>query len=350
MDFSRPDNARKINRLKVLSELRKGECSRAELSRRLGINKVSIGEMVQDMVAEGLVIEGGREASGAGRPGTLVSVKSTGGRVFAFDIRARSVSVSVSDTLGRILRFERYPRDGNEEENIRRAVERISAGDGVRIYGSALVPSECGLPESLFPAPVIRIPRAIAEAEAEIAASGKLDDCLFLSWSDTFDAAICSGGNLRHLPYLAHMKAQKDGECTCGGKGCLEAAASGRVLMERTGAVSARDLARNSGYSSAIKEAMRPIAMALSEAVQALSASSVMITGDISQLPDQAYAYLQGLVSSLLPPAREVPIYRSLSGEKGTREGAAAAALNELFYRTDLLRTLAVIENPSCGL
>ena len=58
MDFSRPDNARAINRLKVLSELRTGECSRAELSRRLGINKVSIGDMIQDMIAEGLVTEG----------------------------------------------------------------------------------------------------------------------------------------------------------------------------------------------------------------------------------------------------------------------------------------------------
>ena len=53
MDFSRPDNARTINRLKVLSELRKGECSRAELSRRLGINKVSIGEIIDRMLEEG---------------------------------------------------------------------------------------------------------------------------------------------------------------------------------------------------------------------------------------------------------------------------------------------------------
>ena len=65
MDFSRPENARRINRLKVLSALRKKPASKAELAAMLQINKVSIGEMVQDMVREGLVIEGGREATGA---------------------------------------------------------------------------------------------------------------------------------------------------------------------------------------------------------------------------------------------------------------------------------------------
>ena len=344
MDFSRPDNARTINKLKVLSELRNGECSRAELSRRLGINKVSIGDIIQSLVSDGIVTEGKKDTPSSGRPGTLVSINKTAGRVFAFDIRPRSVSVSVSDTVGNILRFERFPRNAEAKENIIHAIEKMSAGNGITIYGSAVVTSDTSLDTSFFPQPVVVIPRAIAEAEAELAKSDNLENVLFLSWSDTFDAAI-NKGELIHLPLLPHMKAQRDGNCECGGKGCLEVAASGRTLMERTGALSVRDLVRNTGYGAAIKEALRPIAVALSEAVQATSAESVMITGDLSALPDSAYAYLQNLLSSLLPPTREITVFRALSGEKGTREGAAIAALDLFFYKSALLKKLETIQN-----
>ncbi len=343
MDFSRPDNARIINRLKVLSELRKGECSRAELSRRLGINKVSIGDMVQSMIREGLVTEGMKDKSSPGRPGTMVAINRTAARVFAFEIKPRSVSVSVSDATGNILRFERFPRNDEAVDNLKKAIERMSAGENVRIYGSALVSSDDDFDTSIFPRPLITIPRAIAEATSEISKSGNLDGFLFLSWSDSFDAALMKE-SLLHIPTLAHIKAQKDGNCSCGGKGCLEVAASGKILMERTGAPSVRDLARNTGYAAAIKEALRPIAMALSEAVQATAAEGIMITGELSMLPDSAYAYLQNLISSLLPPKRNITVYRSLSGEKGTREGAAIAALDLFYYRTQLLRRLDTIQ------
>lgn len=343
MDFSRPDNARAINRLKVLSELRKGECSRAELSRRLGINKVSIGDMIQDLIAEGLVTEGMKDTSAPGRPGTLIAINKAAGRVFAFDIRTRSVSVSVSDTLGNILRFERFPRNKETGENLQHAIARMSAGTNVRIYGSAVVSVDEDFDVSQFPGPVIHIPRAVAEASAELARTENMDDFLFVSWSDTFDAAVFHS-ELIHLPTLAHMKAQKDGDCWCGGKGCLDATASGRTLMERSGAPSVRDLVRNPGYASVIKEAMRPLAVALSQAVQANASSSIMLTGELSALPDSAYAYLQSLLSSLLPPGRDVTVFRSLAGEKGTREGAAIAALDIFFYRTQLLRRLAMIQ------
>ena len=343
MDFSRPDNARAINRLKVLSELRTGECSRAELSRRLGINKVSIGDMIQDMIAEGLVTEGKKDTSQAGRPGTLISINKSAGRVFAFDIRTRSISISVSDTVGNVLRFERFPKNDETAANIKKAIERMRSGENVKIFGSAVITTDADFDTSYFPRPLITIPRAIAEASAEIYKTKNMEGFLFLSWSESFDAAL-QREELMHIPTLAHIKAQKDGACYCGGKGCLEVAASGRTLMERTGAPSIRDLVRNPSYAASIKEALRPIAMALSEAVQATAASDVMITGDLSALPDSAYAYLQNLVTALLPPDRGVTVYRSLSGENGTREGAAIAALDLFFYRTQLLKKLEMIQ------
>lgn len=348
MDFSKPDNARKINRLRLLSELRKGSVSKAELSRRLGINKVSIGEMAKELIDEGLIAEGDKDFSSPGRPGRLLSVARNSGRVFSFSVSEKAVSVSVSDMLGMVLRFERYPRSGDIAENLKRAIERMS-GDA-RIYGSAVVAPD-DFDTSLLPSPVIRISRAEAEAMSEINRSGEMDRMLFLSWSDTIDAAFAENGTLRHLPDFAHIKAQRDGSCSCGGKGCLEAAISGNVLMQKAGVSSIKDLVRNNSYEHVLMEAMKPLAAALSEAVQALSAESVMLTGELSQLSDNIFSYLSELLHSVLPPYRkELPLYRSHSGESAQREGAAIMALDAFFYRSLLLEKLDAIESLSSAL
>ena len=68
MDFSRPDNARAINRLKVLSAIREHEVmTRAELSRLLLINKVSISEIVDNLIKQDLVKEGEKVFPDSGR-------------------------------------------------------------------------------------------------------------------------------------------------------------------------------------------------------------------------------------------------------------------------------------------
>ena len=166
MDFSRPDNARRINRLKVLSELRKGTCSKAELSRRLDINKVSIGEICDKMIKEGLIEETGREQTAQGRPGTLLSINSKAGRVFSIEEGRKAFSVAVSDLQGRILRYERLPKGESFQDDIQKLIRKMSAGDAV-IYGAAIASDYNTMIELPFPS--VRISRAEAEAEAEVA-------------------------------------------------------------------------------------------------------------------------------------------------------------------------------------
>ncbi len=345
MDFSRPDNARTINRLKVLSELRMGACSKAELSRRLDINKVSIGEICSKMTEEGLIESAGKDLSAPGRPGTLLSINSKAGRVFSIEDGGKSFSVAVSDLLGRILRYERLPKGDAFQDQLLRLIEKMSAGDA-RIYGAAIASeTETGIS---LPFPSVRITHSEAEAEAEVARLGDLESFLFISWSDCIAATIRKREMMIPLPDFPHMKAQKEGNCSCGGQGCLEAAASGRHLLETTGAESYRSLLGNAVYTDAIKRALRPMAAALAEAVQALSASSVIITGRMAMMSDEMYAYLQTMVSSLLPPARsDVTIYRSSAGENGAREGTALKALDTFFYNTELLSRLRAIEKIS---
>ena len=90
MDFSRPDNARLINKLKVLSFIRENKnVSRAELSRELLINKVSISEIVDSLIKEGLVKECGLLSLPSGRPSTLLDIDVKSGKVIALAIKEK---------------------------------------------------------------------------------------------------------------------------------------------------------------------------------------------------------------------------------------------------------------------
>ena len=346
MDFSRPDNARKINRLKVLAALRHENLSKADLSRELGINKVSIGEIIDRMLEEGLIEEVGRTAAPSGRPATLLGIKPSSGRSLAIEIRSKAVSVSVSDAKGRILRFERFPRTESMMEDLERTIAKMR-GDDARLYGAAVVSDEKIDLSSMIDAPIINISKIYAETSSELDRMENPEDMLFVSWADEIEAAIYHDGIIT-LHQFAHIRAQREGECSCGGRGCIGAVASGKALIAATGAKGYRDLLTNPAIFPLWKDALRPMAATLSMAVQALSAKAVMITGEMAGISDEALGHLQALLSSALPPKRkDVRIFRSQNKDKGAREGAAIAALDEFFYHTNLLSRLSVIERMS---
>ena len=73
MHFTQPSSARQLNRLRTLNLIATCEdLSRADVSRLLGLNKVSTGEIVDQLIAEGMVSETGTRTTAAGRrPVTL---------------------------------------------------------------------------------------------------------------------------------------------------------------------------------------------------------------------------------------------------------------------------------------
>ena len=221
----------------------------------------------------------------------------------------------------------------------------MRGNDDVRIYGTAIVNEDIDL-SGIIDAPKVVLSRIEAESASEMARMESADDTLFLSWSDDIEAVFYHEGFIP-LPQFPHIRAQRDGECSCGGKGCLCTAASGTALLRKSGMKGYRELVSNPAGLEAVRESLRPMAAALSMAVQALSASKVVITGELSALPDSVFEHLQALVDSALPPSRHVPVERSKSGDKGAREGAAILALDEFFYHTRLLTKLSSIESLS---
>lgn len=342
MDFSKPENARKINRLKVLSALREKPCSRAELSRRLKINKVSISEIADSLLKENLIKEIDKDMSTSGRPSTILSIYREKGRVFSIEIKERKITVSASNLDGQVLRFMQLPRTPSFWEDVRNTIEKLSSSD-VKNYGAAIIADEdIEAPDNLLDFPFLIIPSVIAEAKAEIShAPDVLSSTLFLSWSDKINAAY-TGRELLFLPTFAHMKVRNDGICRCGGIGCLEEAASLSSIKEKSG-LDSRAL-----MNAPLKEPLAAIAFAITEAAQILGVKNAMITGEFSSMKDENYAYLQERISSKLPPSRkDFVIFRSQCGESAAREGGGIAALERFFYQTELLEKLSSIENNS---
>ena len=340
MDFSRPDNARKINRMKVLSALRKETLSRAELSRELLINKVSISEITDSLIKDSLVVEAEKEMT-TGRPATKLTINRNAGRVFSIELRKASVSVSISDTLGRILRFERVPRGENLWKDVEETCLRLAKG--YNILGVAVVTSENI--EIELPWPSVKISPAEAEAKAEIDnIEASLDGFYFVSWNENIEAAFLNK-HLYSIPSFAHIKVAKTGVCSCGREGCLEAVASGDALKDSTGIKSLKNIATNDDF---VRTPARAMVFALSQAVQAVGAKSIMITGEFSAMSDEIFADMQEKLTSSLPENRkDVYIFRSSCQEGGLSIGASLLALDNFFYNSKVLESLKDLESSS---
>ncbi len=343
MDFSRPDNARKINRLKVLDALRKRDMSRAELSRELVINKVSVSEITDSLIKEGFIVSGALDNTTQGRPATILSIEKNGGRVFSFIFSNLNVVASASDLKGNVLRYERFPNDDNLGEYIGSFINKMTQ-DNPRVFGVTVIGSKKDIPDDVFPWPVIYKTRAEAQAKGEMEGRGDLGNTLFVSWSDEIEASWPKGGMLS-IPTFGHMKVTKGIKCSCGGDGCLSAVASGKALKETTGINQYRRLLTEEKGLLAIDDISSAMAFAFSEAVQATGADSIMIMGEMSSMPKDLYASIQDKMIMTLPPERRsVTLIKSEKADKALLEGAGLIALDEFFYHREILDKLSQIQ------
>lgn len=356
MDFSRPDNARAINRLKVLSAIREHEVmTRAELSRLLLINKVSISEIVDNLIKQDLVKEGDKVFPDSGRPATTLKINAERGRVIGLYIRATGCLIASSNLDGKILRLERFPRGSGEEEleeNLRMSLERILKNDGIKVYGCVIACDEDVkfLQESV-PFDCKFVPSLEAQVVSELRhGADTLNNILFVNLSEAISAAFFDG-RIRQIKDFAHLRIANGKTCSCGKNGCLETFFSGKYLKdgfkEKTGInLDTKSMLQDPKALEYIRENLKMLALALGMAVQAIGAESVMLIGEYAALPDEFYAQLNSNVLSILPENRNnLVIFKSLSSGNGAIEGACHMALDEFFYSKGLLDALAKLEN-----
>ncbi len=361
MKLSQPKSARTINTARVLARLRTAPgLSKADLARDLGLNKVSTGEIVDELISQGFVKETGKVEISNGRRPTSLALSADAKYVLSVDIGSRNTTVSLCNLLSEPKHFERFPTNtkGKKLEEfivdiikscirvIRLVDQKSILGAGVSVGG---VVSSDGrtivrcpyLPwrdipiaeafEQLLKLDTVARNSTYALVDAERYASCDTDllqsdePILYIEWgSSVCMVLVCGERVFGASNNFAHLKVSQTGLCSCGQIGCLEANVSAWALSGN------KDMHLKDLWDRVSDENLAAMAHAIEMARQIVGAEKVVISGEGATITEPCLRSLQ----SRLPG---IKVERSNLGEKANMMAAAEIALDRMFYRTTLL-------------
>lgn len=301
-----PEHARGHNRSLLLQTLfHQGAMSRADLSRETGLTRVTISDLVAELIADGFVAEMGvREASGPGKPAILVDLDRAGHRIVGIDLSGSDTFIGAVLTLdGDIVARREVPLPAADEvvstvvELARELVADSHApvlGIGVGTpgvvddhgviltapnFGWAGFDLEGALQQALS-LPVLVANDANAAVLAEYTFGGAGDDVLLVKVGRGVGSGLLAGGQpMRGSRFAAgeigHVTVGTDGGplCVCGKVGCLEAWLSVPSLSTRLGEAPAAD------RDGLLRDAGERLGIALAPVVGALDLSEIVLSG-----------------------------------------------------------------------
>ncbi len=263
---------RELNRSILLQCLRVGPpLSRADLAATTGLNKTTVSNFIDGLIAEGFVREVGRDASGGGRPGVLLELNADGGWIIGGEIGVGRMAVVVANLRATIawrrevpflkeasqesvlVRLDALLRQAKQfaQRNSRRLLGvgvavpgLVDVSSGVLVFepnmGWRDVPLRDQLASKLgLPAFIDNDANAAALAERYFGAAQDVDDFVFVVAGIGLGAGLVVGGHVLsgasgYAGEAGHTTIDPDGPpCRCGSRGCWERLASQRALIER---------------------------------------------------------------------------------------------------------------------
>lgn len=352
---SLPMDVRSRNRALVLGMLfHGGPSSRAELARRSGLTRVTMSDLVAELVERGLVVEHGiQERSGRGKPGVLVDVDRSALHVIAIDLsRPQSYVGAVFNLLGEELFRASVPWPTGDSATAEAAIvqlaEQLSASSSGRVLGLGVatpgIVSPSGVVETApnvgwtgfsmrsvlertVSVPVHVSNDANAAALGEYMFAGSRGDILLVKIGRGVGAGILVKGE---LVIGSHMAAGEIGHvtvgtddigpaCACGRRGCLEAWVSAPAIRRRLA----------DGDDGVVREAGERLGIALSPIIGALNLEEIVIAGSEDLLGDDFRATLASTIRDRTLPTRErtIDVRRATFGDDAVLRGAIATVL-----------------------
>lgn len=301
-----PEHARGHNRSLLLQTLfHQGAMSRADLSRETGLTRVTISDLVAELISDGFVAEMGvREASGPGKPAILVDLDRAGHRIVGIDLSGSDSFIGAVLTLdGDIVarREVALPAPDAVVDSLvdlaRSLVEDSHApvlGIGVGTpgvvddrgviltapnFGWAGFDLEGAL-QSALGLPVLVANDANAAVLAEYTFGGAGDDVLLVKVGRGVGSGLLAAGQpMRGSRFAAgeigHVTVGTDGGpvCVCGKVGCLEAWLSVPSLSKRLGDATPAE------RDGVLRDAGERLGIALAPVVGALDLSEIVLSG-----------------------------------------------------------------------
>ncbi len=258
---SLPEHARSHNLALVLQTLyRSGSISRADLARATGLTRVTISDLVAQLIGDDLVVELGQRTPSShgarpGKPATLLDINRGGFQILGLDLSDHAVlRGSVLDLDGNIIerrevRLENASGTAVVDKVIALTRELIAAaavpilGIGVGspgvvdLGGTVISAPNLGwsdlplqaLLEDATGLPVLVANDANAAVLAEHSFGGALSDTMLVKLGHGVGAGLLLGGtplfgNRFAAGEIGHVVVGTDGGalCACGKTGCLE--------------------------------------------------------------------------------------------------------------------------------
>ena len=304
-----PEHARGHNRSLVLQTLyRAGQQSRADIARETGLTRVTISDLVAELMAEGLIIETGqREDARPGKPGILLDLDRGAFQIIGIDLSdADTLRGAVLDLDGQILHREHVALAGSMgvdaaslvielTERLVATADRPVLGIGVGSPGIVdlagvvlTAPNQGWESEHLqsrlaerFALPVVVANDANVAALAEHSFGDAARDMMLIKVGHGVGAGLLLGGTPLFGSRFAageigHVVVGTDGgaECACGKRGCLETWLA-TPRLDRALAEAATDEEKK----RILTEAGQRLGIALAPVVGALNLAEVVLSG-----------------------------------------------------------------------
>ena len=304
-----PEHSRSHNRALVLQTLyATGSISRADLARATGLTRVTISDLVAQLIAEELVVElGTREDARPGKPATLLDINRSGFQILGLDLSDHAVlRGGVLDLDGTVLEhrelaLETATGDAAVAKVVALTRELIAAATApilgvgvgspgvVDLAGTVLSAPNLGwedLPlQTLLTAetglPVLVANDANAAVLAEHSFGGALSDTMLIKIGHGVGAGLLLGGTPLFGSRFAageigHVVVGTDGgaPCACGKVGCLETWLA--IPRLQTGLA---DAAGDDGRTAILRQAGERLGIALAPVVGALDLAEIVLSG-----------------------------------------------------------------------
>lgn len=371
---SEPDPSRR-NNLSLLTSLvhHRRVLSRAQLTRRTGLNRSTVGTLIGQLIALGVVYETAPAGEGqVGRPSPDVHPNpSIAALAVNPEIDAVTIGlVSLGGKVQKKIRFEteRIP-SAREAVNIAAAViagMRSELDASYRITGIGMaVPGLVNRDDGVvrhaphlgwrnepvarmlseatgYPCQAANDASLGAEAELIFGAGAGQRNLIYLNGgpSGVGGGIIADGQLLRgasgYAGELGHTFVRSEGStCHCGATGCLETEVSQSRLLDLAGMSSGdtADLERALGNNSAevndeVARQLTYLGITLRNAVNTFNPEAIVLDGFLGTLHSLAPASLDGMLRSqaMDGPAGQVKIYRAALGSDLMMIGAAELA------------------------
>ncbi|MGW9414537.1 ROK family protein [Arthrobacter cupressi] len=289
-----------------------GAMSRADLSRSLGLTRVTVSDLVSDLMDRGHVVELGQSGEvRPGKPAILVDINRQGLQVIGVDLSSETVLRSaVLDLDGNILeRLERPVGTATGQAVVEQLLELVAetaakatapllgigvgtpgivTGDGVVLTAPNLGWSEVPVRELLEEQtglPTLVSNDADAAVHADHTFGGGCDDEILVKIGRGVGSGVIVGGQRARGAHSAageigHVTVGTDPGtvCVCGRTGCLETWMSAPSL-ERALAEAAAGEDPDAATAVVYQEAGERLAIALAPVVGVLDLAEVVLSG-----------------------------------------------------------------------